>query len=240
MIQKILLITAILLLTKCGQKQENERLAKSISNQVQTFGQAMDTIGIDSALFESYREVAKSGKGFEKILATQIIDNINTYANTTIDELILTIGKIDSNKALDTIYNHLWVSDDTVHLHSRWIKNDQVLWELELKDPYLYISGDNPLFEYEDSPVWTKLTIAKNYAIPELEPKVNYDHISMKWVVISGLGDLKEMGVPVDSTTYVGYVTNFKGELLKYGAPEQRRLVIWHAPSKRFVSYYSP
>ncbi|MTI19948.1 hypothetical protein E1176_02840 [Fulvivirga sp. RKSG066] len=182
----------------------------------------------------------KSGDAAEKKISQQTLENIEIFNGKRVNEEILTIGNIDGIGKQDTIRTYIIVQNDTVYVKSRWIRKNDIIWQFDLADPYLYLSDDNPLFEYEKSPVWTRLTIAKNYTVPELTPVSQYEYIDLKWVISSGLHDLKANNVNIDSTTYKAYLDNFKGMLVGFGDPEIRKLAIWHEPSKRFVSYYTP
>ena len=111
---------------------------------------------------------------------------------------------------------------------------------MRLVDPYLYINDDNQIFAYGNTPIWTRFTIAKDFTVPELAPVSNYESISLYWVIVSGLNDFDINNLSVDSLSYVNYVNNFEGMILEYGEPEFNKIAIWHEPTKKFVSYYSP
>jgi hypothetical protein len=44
----------------------------------------------------------------------------------------------------------------------------------------------------------------------------------------------------VNEASYKKYIEDFNGELLEFGEPERRYLVIWYEPIKDFVTFYAP
>lgn len=246
MVRINILISAILMLIliACGANEENKSNLSS-NDEVSSYKSAdqvtsEQAITADSTLITQYEQSLTNGNKAEEKLAQQILDNIKIYNGESIRDDFLTIGNIDGVNPQDTIRTVLEVINDTVFIHSKWYRNNELLWELSLTDPYMYINDDNPLFEYQNSPIWTRLTIAKDYTIPVLSKKSKYDYIGTKWVIYSGINDFKNSNHEVDSASYREYILNFKGQLLEYGEPEIRKLVIWHEPTKMFVSYYSP
>lgn len=224
-----------------GNDEKTEVVSTVAAAQKEVVSQpSSNVLTADSSINAQYEQTIAKGSFAEIKLSKESLVNIKAFSERTVNEEILTIGNIDGLGVFDTIRSTLRVINDTVYIHSQWRRNNELIWELKLVDPYMHVNENNPLFEYENSPVWTRLTIAKDYAIPELSNKSKYNHIGTKWVINSGMYDFKESNLKVDSASYAEYLSNFDGQLLEYGEPEIRKLAIWHEPTKKFVSYYSP
>ena len=237
-------ITIFGLFSECSQIKKEEKIQTIVSPKEEVLKVAkeipLQILKIDSATINDYEISADSGNIAEKNISKQVLQLVQDYSNKTYNEIINTIGNIDGIGGLDTIQTRIWVFNDTVHVHSKWNREDELLWELKLKNPYLQVNEDNPLFQYKKCPIWTILALARYYTVPELLPKSQFNHIDKKWILASGIRDLERLNLANDSIKYNQYLDSFSGMLLECGEPEIRQLQIWHEPTRKFVSYYSP
>lgn len=143
-----------------------------------------------------------------------------------IDDLLSTITK----------FNDLPI--DTVHLKSSWSRKGELLWQTEIMDPYLWVS-DKAEFDYGTRSIWVTLTVAIQYSLPRFYYRSEFPQISNETVITMGKAYLDSKGI--SSLGLPEYLADFGGQLLEYGEPELREgLIIWHEPSKQFISYYRP
>jgi hypothetical protein len=234
-----LLLSILLFFYSCDQKSERKENDVVQKESVEINNMKLETIDVDSSIVRRYESLLDSARTFEKNIINKILLNIDNFGGKPFSNEYLTIGDIDGIGDQDTIKTTISVLYDTVHLKSKWWKDGHIIWENKLTNPYMWISEDN-LFDYNSGDIWTRLTIAKDYSIPELSPKSKYAHIPIEMVCEIGLSEIKAKKKNVNEASYKKYIEDFNGELLEFGEPERRYLVIWYEPIKDFVTFYAP
>ena len=166
----------------------------------------------------------------------QLIETFEKFSNKALDTVLYTTCFIETNKKLDTIKTRVFEYKDSIIVYSSWIKNDKLLWEKKITNPYMWID-DDPFFENNK---WITFTIGIYYAPPEIH-KID-DFINLKkWGVGVGVNELQELGFTIDKESYEQYIENFNGNSIEWGDPESREgLFIWYEPLQRFVVFYQP
>lgn len=226
----------------CGRSTETNVEKKKVNKPIVTVeGEADTTIStqinqlkIDSVAINSYTALLDSANPYEQNIIESIIQNIEEYKSKEFTDEVLTVGEIDGIGNVDTIKTYIEVKSGNVNLRSIWIRNGNLMWEYKINNPYMALNQ----LSYDDSDIWMKWTIARNYTLPELNQRLEYPQIEDNWVVYFGTRDLELQSV--EESTYKEYISKFKGEVLEYGDPENRKLVIWYEPAEKFVTYYAP
>ena len=219
------------------KQTESADIDVSAENVEQTNQIAQDPVKADSSLISRYELLERSGSDYEKQIISKILDNIEQYAGKPFSQEYLTVGNIDNIRDQDTIRTQVYVADDSVVVHSRWFRENSLLWEEILVDPYKWIS-DDVLFEYPEVDIWARLTIAVDYSIPQLAERANFSNISPEMAINSGLSELLNDSIDISEEQYRKYFEDFEGAIVQHGEPEIRQLSIWFEPLKKFVSYY--
>lgn len=229
------------LVISCDNTRESSGLTSNPSEPANHSGDfpKSEKVEMDPALVSEYSNILQEGDSFEKKVAEKIIENIQLFKEKPLKDYIVTVGNIDGTESLDTILSIIWVENDTVYLNSKWYRKSELLWEENLVNPYMYVS-DNQLFKYETSPVWTRFTIARDFAIPEFSKVSEYENIPLELVVSSGISKFNDYGINVSKADYIAYLENRSVDLLTHGDPELNILSIWYEPAKMFVPYYQP
>jgi hypothetical protein len=231
---KLILISILLFNLSCSRQIEKKNNETPMNTK-----QENNIVETDSIDIKKYLPLLSSSNSFQQEVIKQIISNIQTLRIKEVKEDILTIGEIDGILKQDTIRTKIFVRNDSVFLTSTWIRNNELLWQVTISDPYMWIS-DNELFDYRTADIWTRLTIAKDYSLPELSPRSDFSSITDDWVVKNGIADLGVRGIETSIEEYQDYINQFNGMVLTYGEPEARQLMIWHEPTKSFLTYYAP
>lgn len=202
---------------------------------------SLDVLKIESSQIKKYVSLKEKCNKYQQTFITELLKNINDYNNSKFYNEYLTIGNIDGVDDLDTIKTIIYVKNKIVYLKSEWFKNKKLMWSHSIKNPYKEIMDDS-LFSYENSDIWVRITIAKDYTIPTLKPKSDseYSKITQDALVKAGVFDLKRKKIIVSESQYLTYIKNFNGSVLQYGEPEASNLIIWYKPFNMFVDFYSP
>jgi hypothetical protein len=170
----------------------------------------------------------------------RIIRTISKFKDRKADTTILQICNIDNLGELDTIKNRIYYLNENVFVNSSWSKNGQLVWENEVKNPYLWID-DSDEFQFDTREPWVTFTIGIYYAIPEIKNINYYSHIDKNIVLKIGIDWGKRENKSISKDEYSDYLDSFKGDLIAYGHPEKRDgLIIWYEPINDFVLYYTP
>ena len=227
------ILLLIMFLVTCGSPKEDanktEDALKSQKSEIQG-----DTIIAQPSVIQKLDSLKSNVNEYEQTIINKILNNIHKYSGKPLIEKILTIGNLDGQDPIDTITSTIWVDNDIVHLKSEWTRNNKVIWKQKLVNPYLYLSS-NSMYDFESSPIWTRFTIAKDYAVPTISIKSNYDNISKDFIINTGSNELG-----ISKKEYLKYLNEFKGELLLIDEPELSKLSIWYEPEEKFVTYYQP
>jgi len=172
----------------------------------------------------------------EKKFLLQLTETFEKFSNKVLDTVLYTTCFIETNEKLDTIKTRIFEDRDSIIVHSSWVKNNKLLWEKKITNPYIWVD-DDPFFENNK---WITFTTGIYYAPPNIY-KIE-DFIRLKeWAVGLGLNELQELDSSIDRESYEQYFENFNGNLIEWGDPESREgLFIWYKPLQRFVVFYRP
>jgi hypothetical protein len=190
---------------------------------------------IDSTLIKPYSRLLPTASQQEKEFILELINSIKTFQNKPLDTTILVCGLIDSDFINDTIVSHVFVNHGTVTVHSSWERRGELLWQYELKNPYLSIS-DNELFQPNKRSIWVTFTIGYKYAVPRL-----FEASEMKETDVAikaGIEDLRHRGYKVDEELYKKYIENFHGSIIEWEHPEIHPKYIWYELIKKFALFW--
>jgi hypothetical protein len=199
-----------------------------------------DTLSIDPATQKRYLDAfAHDTVSYDKKFAANIGPILYKFNGKKLDTTVLTIGNLAGEPSPDTIYSRVYYRKDTVFVTSKWIKNNQVLWQDKYTDPYS--SLDTNLFRDTSSNTWLYFAIGVVYGAPEILPRDHVDTGVLNLVYQIGLDDLEKAGVHINKEEYQAYLHTFKGQLLAFGEPESREGVwIWYKPAGKMITYYQP
>ncbi len=199
-----------------------------------------DTLTIDPATQKRYLDAfAHDTVSYDKQFATHLGAILEQFNGKKLDTTVLTIGNLAGEPSPDTIYSRVYYKQDTVFVSSKWIKNNQLLWQDKYTDPYS--SLDTNLFRDSSSNTWLYFAIGVVYGAPNILSRGNVDTSVLNLVYQLGLDDLKKAGVHISKAEYQAYLHTFKGQLLAFGEPESREGVwIWYKPAGLMISYYQP
>lgn len=243
----IIWISSILLfsLISCGTNNSKEQIEQQTIPE-ESIKQPIikkydgEVIPVNSAYIAQLTELKKTSEKWDSEFIDKIISTINSFENRNADTTILTIGNIDGIGKLDTIRTHVYIKSDSVYMTSKWLRNGIQLWMDKITNPYMWIN-DSDEFDYEARNIWVTFTIAINYSLPELDNEGRYSSIGNQTASKFGYSELKQQGVQISEQEYLDYLANFKGLVLSYGQPEPHpNLVVWHEPTKQFLTYYAP
>ncbi len=174
----------------------------------------------------------------EKIFFSKLLAIIKKFNGKKLDTTVLTIGNIDGDMIRDTIFSRVYYQSDSIYVNSKWVKNNNILWQYKYSTPYY--SFDSDMLNYATTSTWTIFAVGIVYGPPEIYSRSEGpppDSI----VCSKGVVDLKESGIKTDMEQYKTYLQNFKGDLIGFGNPEGREgLWIWYKPAGRLISYYQP
>ena len=194
-------------------------------------------IATDPRTVENYKNYENTSN---KKFIDRLIKTVLEFKDRKADTTVLQICNIDNLGKLDTIKNNIYYSNDTVIVNSSWTKNGQKLWEAKIKNPYLWIN-DADEFQYDTRKPWVTFTIGIYYAIPDIKSINYYSHINKQTVLQAGLKWAKRENIKMSKDEYSKYLSNFKGDIISYGDPENRMgLLIWYEPVKKFIPFYMP
>jgi hypothetical protein len=199
-----------------------------------------DTLSIDSATQKRYLDAfAHDTVSYDRRFATSFGAILRRFNGRKLDTTVLTIGSLAGEPSPDTIYSRVYYKKDTVFVSSKWIKNNQVLWQDKYTNPYS--SLDTNLFRDSSRNTWLYFAIGVVYGAPEILPRDHVDTSVTNLVYQFGLDDLKKAGVHINKAAYQTYLHTFKGQLLAFGEPESREGVwIWYKPAGKIITYYQP
>ena len=196
------------------------------------------TLTIAPALLKKYQEAclhdtAANDKKFD----SGFFDIIKKFNGKKLDTTILTIGNLDGDLDLDTIFSRVYYDSGAINVDAKWIKNHHVLWEDKYADPYTELNAD--LFD-STRPTWVCFAIGIIYGSPKFYTRNEVDSGALSSVIIDqGVYDLNKAGIHTDKEQYRAYLQDFKGDLLTYGQPASREgLWIWYKPAGRMITYY--
>lgn len=187
---------------------------------------------IDSTLIKPYSRLLPTASQQEKEFILELINSIKTFQNKPLDTTILVCGLIDSDFINDTFVSHVFVNHDTVMVHSSWQRRGELLWQYELKYPYLSIS-DNELFQPNKRSIWVTFTIGYKYAIPRLHFRT--DEMRNTVSVMAVTQALRRDSIDVEEDAFQQYWENFKGSIIEFSDPEFHPAFCWYEPKKMFV-----
>ncbi len=197
-------------------------------------------IRIREAELNQYKSAYNSADKWDKQFMDKMFETINQFNERPADTTILTIGNIDGIGKMDTVNTHIYVLDDTVFVDSKWNRNGELLWNDEIKNPYLQINNDD-IFSYDDRHLWVTFTIAVQYGAPELSERTDYSGIDRGTALKMGKWDIESQNLKISDAEYIKYFDSFNGELFLFGEPEIRHeLLQWYEPKKVFIRYYAP
>jgi len=192
---------------------------------------------VDTNLILKYKNRLEKANDEEKKYINELLGVISRFQNRKLDTTVLTIGFIDDDKAIDTIRSRVFLKHDTIWVNSNWINNRDTIWEYSLKNPYSYIS-DFALFQFNKRDIWVTFTIGIYQAIPKTYKIQDFRNLT-EVAVKMGIQDLGSKGFKIGDNDYKDYISNFTGDLIDWGQPEDREgLFIWCRLAKRFVIYY--
>jgi hypothetical protein len=230
-----ILIICILVIIGCSQ-EKNAKSNEKTTIEINPI--SADRLSADQDYINKIISLKTNASERELIFITELQNTISKFDKKPADTLIIQLVNLDDIDPLDTIYNRIFIRNDTVFLKSKWSRKNELLWSSELVDPYLWISDRNE-FAYDTRSVWVTFTIAINYSLPNFLDANDFPQISKETAIAMGSADLNRM--QFDTTELPEYLTNFHGQLLENGDPELRQgLFIWHEPSKKFIYYYRP
>jgi hypothetical protein len=242
MLKKIFFgLTFALFLISCNSNQDINRIKnqnKSISiDSVKTKSAAALTI--DTILLKKYLVTFQNDTiSSEKIFVSKLLNIIKDFSGRTLDTTLLTVGNIDGGDARDTIFSRVYYDSDSIFVDSKWVKNNNIVWDYRYANPYY--SFDSDLFNYGTRSIWAIFTVGILYGIPEIHSRQEVGQVD-SIIYDQGFSDLKEAGIHINIEDYKKYVQNFKGNLLAIGEPETReRLWIWYKPAGILITYYQP
>jgi hypothetical protein len=221
--KKVSIFLSLVILFSCSGNHQKQKQITSIAAKT------------DSTLIKPYLHLLQNASEKEKKFIRDLVYTIENYQNKTPDTTIIVIGRIDADENKDTIQSHVFVFHDTVFVQSTWTRKGEILWEHELKNPYLWIS-DNEAFEFSKRSIWVTFTIAYKHAVPRLIEKSFFSELQTATKL--GLDNLKSNGLQVDEQAYEQYVTDFQSSLIEYDDPEMHPIYIWYEPLKRFVLFW--
>jgi hypothetical protein len=190
---------------------------------------------IDSTLIKPYLLISRNASKKENEFCQDVIHTITKFQNKILDTTVLVIGKVDSDELIDTIQSHIFVRHDTVLVQSIWKRKGKLIWSSESKNPYLWIS-DNPIFDYSSRSIWVTFTIGHKYAVPRLIEKSTFNELEV--ATDTGMKEFEKLGYKIEKTSYVQYITNFKGSIIEFDDPEVHPCYIWYEPLKRFILFW--
>jgi hypothetical protein len=199
-----------------------------------------DTLTIDPATQKRYLDAfAHDTVSYDRKFSAHFGAILERFNGKKLDTTVLTIGNLAGGPSPDTIYSRIYYKKDTVFVSSKWIKNNQVVWQDKYTDPYS--SLDTNLFRDTSRNTWMCFAIGVVYGAPELLPRDNVDTSVQNIVYEQGLEDLKKLGIQTDKAHYQAYLQKFKGLLFAFGQPESREGAwIWYKPAGKMISYYQP
>jgi hypothetical protein len=195
-----------------------------------------ETLSVDSEYITKLKELKNTENQRELKFISELLNAISKFENAAADTSLQIVANIDNKGTLDTLNNRIFVKNDTVHIISIWQRNGELLWEYELTNPYLWIS-EKPEFEFGKRSIWVTFTIAIKYALPKI-----YNHKELAGISIETANQIANEYLNMkqqDSIDLIEYLTNFQGDLIEFGDPEQSEgIFFWHEPSKQFILYY--
>lgn len=197
-------------------------------------------IRISNAELSEYQNAYDSAEKWDKQFISKLFQTIDQFKGRIADSTILTIGNIDGIGKLDTVHTHIYALDDTIHLESIWMRNGELLWSDNIKNPYLQINNDD-IFAYDSRHPWVTFTIAINYGAPALSERNDYPGIDRGTALNRAKWYIERKSLAISDADYIQYFDSFKGQLFKFGEPEIRHnLLQWYEPKKQFILYYAP
>ena len=150
-----------------------------------------ETCAIDPATQKRYLDAfAHDTVSYDRKFATHFRAILERFNGKKLDTTVLTIGNLAGEPSPDTIYSRVYYKKDTVFVSSKWIKNNQVLWQDRYTDPYS--SLDTNLFRDTSSNTWLYFAIGVVYGAPEILPRDHVDTSVLNLVYQFGLDDLKK------------------------------------------------
>ena len=168
-----------------------------------------------------------------------MIETFEKFSNKVLDTVLYTTCFIESNEKVDTIKTRIFENEDEIVVYYSWAKNDKLLWEKKIIDPYVWVK-DDPFFYNEEWIKWIRFTTGIYYATPEIYELSSF-HSLKEWALVVGLNELQELGFAIDRESYEQYIENFNGNLIVWGEPEVRDgMFIWYEPLQIFISFYKP
>lgn len=239
------LLSLILSLTLFGCSNHQESSKEPVKAHPDSVGSANDAqmLSADEKLVTQYRDTyQKDTVTVEKEYLSKLLAIIKSFNGKKLDTTVLTIGNIDGDAIKDTLYSRVYYKSDSIYVDSKWIKNNNILWENQYSDPYY--SFQSGLINYDPTHIWEVFVLGILYGAPGFESRLEMEHddtSAHNWVIIEGLADLKEAGIKIDTAGYKAYLRDFKGDPIAFGNPEGREgLWIWYQPARRFIVYYQP
>jgi hypothetical protein len=143
------------------------------------------------------------------------------------DTIMLSFCDIDGDGLLDTISTHVYLITDTINIQYLWLKNGNTIWSESTRD----------FTKLE--PKWIKYSVENS--VPEIYKKEYFSEDILDFGIDFGIDYLSTKNFVVDKDFYKQYLLNYKGNLIVWGHPEDRRGVfIWYQPLEMFVLFYKP
>jgi hypothetical protein len=196
-------------------------------------------IPTNSKLIEGYRIIKNNSEGRIKEFSETLLKTIRQFENRKADTTILTIKNIDGNNGLDTLFTNISFCHGQVTVESFWKRNERILWNETINNPYLWIS-ENKEYQYDIRNPWVTFTIGIYHAVPVLQPIEHYSAINYETAIQmakSWFGNKEDF----NETEYLAYLKNYKGQILLSGQPEiANELQIWYEPLQTFIRFYAP
>jgi hypothetical protein len=191
-----------------------------------------DSLAIDYDTLTMFKNIdTKESANLSKFKQC-LLSTIEIFRNKSIDTTILRIGAIDNVNLPDTIFSRVYLNENKIHIQSKWCRNDTVMWEEHITNPYMWL-GEDPLFDTSERNLWIVLTIALHYSLPELENKQRFENLGNDFIFPDSKNDIKP--------SLIKYYYSSESEFLIHGAPEERNsLYYWYEPKRVFLLYYAP
>lgn len=195
----------------------------------------------NSLVLKKAQEMKASSSGFLEEFLTKMLNNIDHYSDSTICKSVLFFDDIDGDKTIDTLVVTTYVVGNDVLLKLEWHKNDALIWDEQISNPYLWLGNDDIISD-DSLNIWARITIGLDYAIPGIYSPNDemFKLISKNMILKTANNYFVKNNLEYVEEDFSSYIDNYKGKILKFGHPEQPGLYIWYQPLMSFIKFYTP